>query len=145
MTAAETIYRKVGRKYVPVGYNDPSYFNIVNNGSHLVTVSPGGRHIRYNVEPAAAPLLAALSRAETAMVRVLLDATSAKLRVNRLSETEVLASQAYTAIAGSDMHPTFDGPSIQSAVDAFKAALIELVGAPTALTLSAEYAATPEE
>lgn len=52
-----TLYKKVGRRYVPAGHSFES--SIFTEGSHVVVCKPGVKHYIYNVDPYLAPLIAA--------------------------------------------------------------------------------------
>jgi len=63
-----TLYTKRGRRYYPVAEYDPEAIDMLPNGSHLVTVSPGNRIITYQVDPDHAGLLAALQAHEKTLM-----------------------------------------------------------------------------
>ncbi len=140
----EQIYRKVGRKYVPIQWYDPAYMNGMPEGTHLVMVRGNGTHVRYKIEPAAAPVLAAALWAKDALTSALLYHTSGKMRVTQTDEKTQRAVKAYQDIAGSDKHVVFDVPSVNDAVDAFILDLAALVGQPEKLKLVAEYGPLPK-
>lgn len=62
-----TLYKKVGRRYVPVGEYSMEAINRLPYGSHLITVHRTGGIFKYNVDPAYAPLVAA-SRTYTSAI-----------------------------------------------------------------------------
>lgn len=55
----ETFYKKVGRKYVPVYEYDQELLDSFSEGHHLVSVIPGLKSVKYNIDPALAPMFAA--------------------------------------------------------------------------------------
>lgn len=57
--AQETIFRKVGRKYVPVGEYDPAFMDHWPYGINMVVVRDGHTMYRYQVDPNTAGLLGA--------------------------------------------------------------------------------------
>lgn len=66
---SDTLYRKSSRgRYDAVAWHDPAVMDAMPQGCHLVIVSPGGKSVRYNVDPTAAPLLAALRMAQDRVV-----------------------------------------------------------------------------
>ena len=73
----EIIYRKQGRRYVPIGIcdNAASYWP---KGAHLVIVEPGRRYTLYHVEPAMAALEAAARKMQDGMVQAMRKASEAK-------------------------------------------------------------------
>lgn len=56
---AETLYKKVGRRYVAVGNIDRHLGSYMPNGSYLVTVNGNSTRTSSDVEPANAPVIAA--------------------------------------------------------------------------------------
>lgn len=68
----ETFYTKVGRKYIPVKYYDSKIMDSFPEGSHIVTVYPGGLTKRYKVDPAFLPMMAAGRFAEEGMAAAMM-------------------------------------------------------------------------
>ena len=60
-------YEKVGRRYKPVSEYDSDFLDSFTKGTHLVMSYPGGKSIRYNIDPAYAPMIAAGRVAEDAV------------------------------------------------------------------------------
>jgi hypothetical protein len=60
-------YEKVGRRYKPVSEYDSNLMDSFSKGTHLVMSYPGGKSIRYNVDPNYAALIAASRVAEDAL------------------------------------------------------------------------------
>ena len=85
-------YEKVGRRYVPVYEYDQTLMDALPKGNHLISVYPGGRSTRYNVEPAIAPLIAAGRVAEDSISKAIMDATEIRRR-SRGKETPLTPSQ----------------------------------------------------
>ncbi len=79
-------YKKEGRRYVPVYEYDPELLDAMPKGHHLVSVCPGGRSGRYNIDPAYAPLIAAGIVAEDVISRALIRVSD--LRPRRAPVTE---------------------------------------------------------
>jgi len=52
-------YKKVGRRYEPVYEYDQTLMDALPKGDHLISVYPGGRSTRYNVNPNYVALIAA--------------------------------------------------------------------------------------
>lgn len=79
----ETLYRrKPNGRYEPVSMWDPVAMDALPKGAHLVVVEPGVRSFRYNVEPTAAPLLAALRMARDRVVYATRNVTKPRPRRN---------------------------------------------------------------
>jgi len=76
-------YEKVGRRYKPVREYDSDLMDALPKGSHLISVYPGGRSGRYNVDPAYAPLIAAGRVAEDAISRHIMDVSAMRPRTDR--------------------------------------------------------------
>ncbi len=70
----EVFYRKVGRRYVPVREYDSNFVDSMPKGTHLVMCYPGGKSIRYNIDPDYAAMIAAGRAAEDAISRVIMKA-----------------------------------------------------------------------
>lgn len=80
----EVFYKRtaVGKryKYVPVYEYDQTLMDAMPKGSHLISVYPGGRSIRYNVDPNYAAMIAAGRVAEDAMAKALMQAGEIRLQ-----------------------------------------------------------------
>jgi hypothetical protein len=70
----EVYYRKVGRRYVPVREYDSDFVDSMQRGTHVVMCYPGGKSIRYNIDPDYAAMIAAGRVAEDAISRVIMKA-----------------------------------------------------------------------
>ena len=74
----ETVYKKVGRKYVPLAvrwYEDARMDQMpVGTFRLLYAYSDGGRRYEYNVTPATAPMVAAMTIGRAAMEEAVRDA-----------------------------------------------------------------------
>ena len=68
-------YEKVGRRYKPVYEYDSVLMDSLPKGNHLISVYPGGKSTRYNVNVDYAPLIAASRVAEDAISKAIMDAT----------------------------------------------------------------------
>ena len=78
MKETETVYKKVGRKYVPlaVRWYEDAYKDQMPVGTFrlLYAYSDGGRRYEYDVTPATAPTVAAMTIARAAMEEAIRDA-----------------------------------------------------------------------
>jgi hypothetical protein len=86
MTTKITFYKKVGRRYIPVKEYDPEFADAMPKGNHLISVYPGGKSGRYNVDPAFAPMIAAGRYAEDAISSAIVEAS--KFRASRTPITQ---------------------------------------------------------
>lgn len=95
----EIVYRKQGRRYVPIGICDAaaSYWP---EGAHLVVIEPGRRTTRYHVEPAMAALEAAARKMQDGMVQAMLKASEAAPSQRGLTKKELAGWEAYKKVAG---------------------------------------------
>jgi hypothetical protein len=84
-------YEKVGRRYKPVYEYDYALLDALPKGNHLISVYPGGKSTRYNVEPNFAALIAAGRIAEDAMTRAVQEASEIRREEN--SETPLTNEQ----------------------------------------------------
>lgn len=74
----ETLYIKRGNNFIAVSEYSYEVSNAFPYGAHLVVAKNGSRMVRYNVDPAFAPLIAAITFAEDKMVDALHEAAAAK-------------------------------------------------------------------
>lgn len=120
---AETVYRKVGRKYVPVGIFDPQadYLPI---GAHLLVVEPGVRSTRFNVNPACADLLAGLRACREPIMDAIRQSSITK-SAGPLTPAEQRGYRAYCKAIGHEGMLRLSGPSAADICDALEAALIK--------------------
>ena len=82
----KTFYQKVGRRYVPVKEYDSELMDSFPAGAHLVMSYPGGKSIRYNINPEYAPMIAAGRVSEDAIRSAITKAS--ELRPTRQPLTE---------------------------------------------------------
>ena len=86
----ETLYKKVGRKYVPVvaQWYEGSDKDQLNTGTFRLTYAyrDGGRRYEYDVTPATAPMVAAMMIAREAM----------ESAIRHASKMRPITAQAYT-------------------------------------------------
>jgi len=114
----EVIYRKRGRRYIPVGIYDDAHL-YYPTGATLVWCRPGGTLTRYGIEPAYAALIAASEPARDAMIEAMRKASYVKPEgMVKLTKKEREAWKAYVAIAGERSSLTLAGASLHDIVDA---------------------------
>jgi len=66
-------YKKVGRRYEAVYEYDQTLMDALPKGNHLISVYPGGRSTRYNIDPNYAALIAAGRVAEDAISKHIME------------------------------------------------------------------------
>jgi hypothetical protein len=117
-----TLYTKRGRRYYPVAEYDPEAIDMLPNGSHLVTVSPGNRIITYQVDPDHAGLLAALQEHEAELLQAIAQASEKQVATWGTSSRERRAVKAYRDIMGDHML-VISRPAAATILDGLKRAL----------------------
>lgn len=112
----KTIYKKVNRKYIPVGLydNEQQYLPI---GAHLVIVSPGCTSTRCNISVDEAVVLAAVQNVRKALVDALDKATVMQPKEREYTDLEKQGLAAYVAIAGLPIGLVFEGLRMGDIVD----------------------------
>lgn len=88
-------YKKEGRKYVPVYEYDQTLMDAFPKGSHLIICYPGGKSIRYNIDPNYAAMIAAGRLAEDTISSALMRAS--ELRMQRGDRERELTSEQRAA------------------------------------------------
>ena len=71
---SQTLYKKVGRKYVPA--SDPYAYDGLREGWWLVKVAPGSTSIRQCLHPHSAELAAAAKDKEEQLIAIIRDASA---------------------------------------------------------------------
>lgn len=73
-----TLYKKQGRRYIPVSEYGEEWMHSFPYGATLVVCQEGMQSQRFNVEPALAPMLAAAKYADTAITNAVIEASKAR-------------------------------------------------------------------
>jgi hypothetical protein len=121
----EVFYRKVGRRYVPVREYDSNFVDSMSKGTHLVMCYPGGKSIRYNIDPAYAPMIAAGRAAEDAISRVIMRAQEMRPHNNTaLTPEQHEAWMKFVEVMG-DRGRYIEIPSAREAAEEGVKAMIE--------------------
>lgn len=123
---AEHVYKKVGRKYVPIGWHDPQA-DYLPAGAHLFIVAPGSRACYFNVNPANADVLAALRLHRQAAVDAAMKASELQPLASggrKLTAKERKAWAAYCEVMGPDASIMLKRGSASDIVDAVEAAIV---------------------
>jgi hypothetical protein len=95
-------YEKRGRRYYPVNEYDSELFHSMTKGTHLVQCYPGGQSIRYNIDPAYAPLIAAGRVAEDAISNAVRKASEMRPKIKPLTEAQKSAWENLINQLGDD-------------------------------------------
>ncbi len=96
-------YTKVGRRYVPVAEYDSDFLDSFPKGTHIVMSCPGGRSIRYNIDPALAPMIAAGRFAENKMLDAMRHASEGRPKVRPFTEKQIKAWKQLQKAMGDEM------------------------------------------
>ena len=102
--AKKIYYEKRGRRYVPVAEYDSDLVDSFPKGNHLIMCYPGGRSIRYNVDPALAPMIAAGRVAEDSMSKAIHDASELRPRQKELTVEQQRAWKRLIKLLGDDAY-----------------------------------------
>lgn len=107
----ETLYKKVGRKYVPVAaqWYENSNSDQMKVGTFRLTYaySCGGQRYEYDVTPATAPMVAASLIAKDAMIKAIQDASSMRPTVPKPYTKKQLAAIERFKVEMGGMFPSW--------------------------------------
>ena len=118
-------YEKVGRRYKPVYEYDQTLMDAFPKGSHLVVCHPGGKSIRYNVDPNYAAMIAAGHVAEDAISKVIMKATDLRPTRSPITEEQKIAWDNLVEVFGEEAK-RLEWPSAREACEeAVKAMQLE--------------------
>lgn len=98
----EVLYKKQGRRYVPIAEYDKEYLDSFPKGTHLVICHPGGQSRRFNVDPALAPMIAAGRYAEDVVTKALVKAAELRPKRTLLTKEQLEAWQKLISVLGED-------------------------------------------
>lgn len=121
------LYKKVGRRYVPVSMYGPEVADAFPQGAHLIVVSNGWTSCRYNVTPEHAPLLAALRLHREACMDAMRKASASRPTKRPLTAKEAKAYRAYCDVMGAESMLQLETASASDMVDALEKSLIDKV------------------
>lgn len=121
-----TFYRKHGRRYIPVAYGDPEFDRSFPAGAHLVVVQPGSESRIFNINPDAAPLLAALKLCEEDIMRVMVQASMARPDREPLTDKQMDAYNRFKAAMGDENLCLLRYPSLREIYDTLVEKLVKL-------------------
>ena len=83
---SDILYRKVGKRYIPV--NDPNAYQGLSEGYWLIKVSPGCTSIRQSVYPDRAEIQAAAHSKQEKLIEIVRKAGEARPQKIKLTEEE---------------------------------------------------------
>lgn len=99
----KVFYEKRGRRYVPVAEYDSDFVDSFPKGTHIVMCYPGGKSIRYDIDPAFAPMIAAGRYAEDAICTAIHEQTKAQPKRQPITERQRAAWEELKAAFGDDL------------------------------------------
>ena len=97
-------YEKRGRRYVPVSEYDSDFVDSFPKGNHLIMCYPGGKSVRYNVDPALAPMIAAGRIAEDHMCEAIWKAGELRPKQKELTIEQQRAWKRLIKLLGDDAY-----------------------------------------
>ena len=97
-------YEKRGRRYVPVSEYDSDFVDSFSKGNHLIMCYPGGKSVRYNVDPALAPMIAAGRIAEDHMCEAIWKAGELRPKQKELTIEQQRAWKRLIKLLGDDAY-----------------------------------------
>ena len=95
-------YVKQGRRYVPVAEYDSDLLDSFPKGTHIVMCYPGGKSIRYGIDPAYAPMIAAGRYAEDVICRAIHAQSEAKPKERPITPRQRKAWEEMKAAFGDE-------------------------------------------
>jgi hypothetical protein len=119
---AEVLYKKIGRKYIPV--NDPFALNGLREGFWLVKVAPGSTSIRQQVYPNRSEISAAARDKEDELIKIIRKASEARPSKRPLTPEALADWQAFIAKHGEQFN-TLEYPSMQENAEKIIEALLK--------------------
>lgn len=101
------LYRKQGRRYVPVAQYDPENLDSLPEGSHLIICKPGSRMRKFHVDPNHAALIAAARTVQDAMCDAIVQASALRSRSKNLTSRQKAAWGKFLEVMGPDAHGVY--------------------------------------
>ena len=106
-----TLYKKVGKKYVPV--TDTEAYSGLDNGHWLISIEKGSTSCRRAINPAFAELELACLLTSHKIVGYLSEVSAGRPKSQPLTEKEQKGLKAFYEIAGKDCLLYWEYPSLQ--------------------------------
>lgn len=119
---SQILYKKIGRKYVPI--NDPWAYDGLRAGYWLVKVSEGCTSIRASICPAKAELQAAIKDKEDQIIDVIRKASEARPQKRPVSKQAKADWNWFLARNGNEFN-TLEYPSMQENAENILKILLE--------------------
>jgi len=117
-------YEKVGRgRYIPVAEYDRDYMDSFPKGNHLVMCNPGGKSIRYHIDPNYAAMIAASVFAEDAVWKSIIESQKLKPQQEPITEHQQKLWRELAESFNRDDYPLIR----PAAVDASRAAVKAMI------------------
>jgi hypothetical protein len=117
-------YEKVGRRYKPVSEYDSDFLDSFTKGTHLVMSYPGGKSIRYNIDPNYAAMIAAGRVAEDAVSDAIRKAQDLKPQKQPITEHQLKLWRELAESFEQDDYP-LTRPAARDAAEAAVKALMQ--------------------
>ena len=122
---SELLYKKVGRRYVPVSCYAPECLDALPKGAHLIMVDDQWAVRKYNVDPDRGAVMWAIELHRDALLRAISGAGRLKPRSGvPFTEAQHTAWKAFEKEMGGCV-TTLQGPSASYILDALSDAIIE--------------------
>lgn len=99
----KVFYEKRGRRYVPVAEYDPDFVDSFPKGTHIVMCYPGGKSLKYDIDPAFAPMIAAGRYAEDAICDAIHKHNEARPKRQPITERQRAAWEELKAAFDDDL------------------------------------------
>ena len=99
---SDILYRKVGKRYIPI--NDPNAYHGLDEGYWLVKVAPGCTSIRQCVYPDRAEIQAAAHKKQDKLMEIVRKAGEARPQKIKLTKEEHKDWQAFIKKHGESFH-----------------------------------------
>lgn len=116
------LYKKEGRRYIPVSEYGEEWMRSFPYGATLVVCREGMQSQLFNIDPAIAPMLAAAKYADTAMVEAVVEASKAHPPKDPVTPTQQKAWKKLEKAYGGGIFYV----SYPSAYNIMNAAVLEL-------------------
>jgi hypothetical protein len=118
-------YEKVGRRYKPVYEYDQTLMDAFPKGNHLVMCNPGGKSIRYHIDPNYAAMIAAGVVAEDAVSAAIVESKELKPQKTPITEHQQKLWRELAASFNQDDYPLIRPAAADAGRAAVKAMMEE--------------------
>ena len=119
-------YEKVGRgRYIPVAEYDRDYMDSFPKGNHLVMCHPGGKSIRYHIDPNYAAMIAASVFAEDAVWESIIESQKLKPQQEPITEHQQKLWRELAESFNRDDYPLIRPAAVDAGRAAVKAMMEE--------------------